>query len=74
MKGNLHVRLLGEGAAEMPFSYPILKRPVNKDKAPSLCRAESKKLDSGFNRSFVTLARHLRLVASIQSDWAFKPQ
>ena len=44
----------------------VLKRPVDKDNAPSLSRAESKKLDSGENRSFVTLAHHLRLVATNQ--------
>jgi hypothetical protein len=42
----------------------VLKRPVDKDNAPSLSRAESKKLDSELNRSFVTPAQHLRLVAS----------
>ena len=42
----------------------VLKRPVDKDNALSLSRAEFKKLDSGGNRSFVTLARHLRLVAT----------
>ena len=42
----------------------LLKRPVDKDNAPSLSRAESKKLDSGFNRSFVTQAHHLHLVAT----------
>jgi hypothetical protein len=40
----------------------VLKCPVDKSNAPSLSRAEFKKLDSGFNRSFVTLAHHLRLV------------
>jgi hypothetical protein len=42
----------------------VLKRPVDKDNAPSLSRAESKKLDSGENRSLVPLVRHLRLVAT----------
>ena len=64
MKGNFQVRFLGEGAAVMPSPYPTLKRPVDKNDAPSLSRAEVKKLDSGVNRSFVTLAHHLRLVAS----------
>ena len=43
-----------------------LKRPVDKDNAPSLSRAKSKKLGSEENRSFVTLAHHQRLVATIQ--------
>jgi hypothetical protein len=42
-----------------------LKRPVDKDNAPSLSRAESKKLVSEENRSFATLAHHLHLVATI---------
>jgi hypothetical protein len=42
----------------------VLKCPVDKSNAPSLSRAEFKKLDSGINRSFVTLAHHLRLVAT----------
>ena len=42
----------------------VLKRPVDKDNAPSLSRAESKKLDSELNRSFVMLTQHLRLVAT----------
>ena len=42
----------------------VLKRPVDKSDAPSLSRARFKKLDSGGNRSFVTLAHHLRLVAT----------
>lgn len=42
----------------------VLKRPVDKDNAPSLCQAESKRFSPGFNRSFVTLAHHLRLVAT----------
>ena len=42
----------------------VLKRPVDKDNAPSLNRAEFKKFDSGENRSCVTLAHHLRLVAT----------
>ena len=39
----------------------VLKRPVDKNNAPSLSRAEFKKLDSGKNHSSVTLAHHLRL-------------
>ena len=38
-----------------------LKRSVDKDNAQSSCPTESKKLDSESNRSFVTLARHLRI-------------
>ena len=45
----------------------VLKRPVDKSDAPSLSRAEFKKLDSELNRLFVTRARHLRLVATIKS-------
>ncbi len=48
----------------MPSPYPTLKRPVDKNDVPSLSRAEFKKLDSEENRSFVTLALHLRLVAT----------
>ena len=44
----------------------VLKRPVDKSNAPSLSRAEFKKIELETNRSFVTLARHLRLVATIQ--------
>ena len=45
----------------------VLKRPVDKDNAPLLSRAESKKLEPESNRSFVTLAHHLRLVATNSS-------
>jgi len=45
----------------------VLKGPVDKNDARSLSRAEFKKLDSGKNRSFVTLARHLHLVATNHS-------
>ena len=38
--------------------------PVDKSDAPSMNRAEFKKLDAGSNHSFVTLAHHLRLVAT----------
>jgi hypothetical protein len=42
----------------------VLKRPVDKNDPLSLSRAEFKKPDSGGNRSFATIAHHLRLIAT----------
>ena len=42
----------------------VLKRLVDRSDAPSLSRAKFKKLESEINRSFATLAHHLRLVTT----------